>query len=46
MTLWNVNTIIIAWKMSKAEKSTYKKINCLIFDKWLGNILSTVVSLL
>lgn len=43
MTLWNANIIITAWKMSKAKKSTYKIIHCLIFNMSLGNISSAVV---
>lgn len=42
MTFWSGNTIITAQKMSKAKKSTYKIIHCLIFDMYLGNIPSAV----
>lgn len=35
--------MITAQKMSKAKKSTYKIILCLIFEMYLGNIPSAVV---
>lgn len=43
MTFWSGNIIITAQKMSKAKKSTYKIIHCLIVDMHLGNIPSAVV---